>query len=160
MAVTTYTEEFTSAVSPARLFKAIVTESHVFIPKAVPGGIKNVEFLEGDGGAGSIKQTNLVDGGKLKFMKHRIDVVDVENLYTKYTLVGCDVEFEKIESVVYEIKFEAAPGGGCVCKMTSEYHVKAGYELKVEEVKEGKLKASGLFKAVEEYLVAHPEECA
>ncbi|KAI4303174.1 hypothetical protein MLD38_038836 [Melastoma candidum] len=59
MAVTSYTEEFASTVSPARLFKALVTESHVFIPKAVPGGIKSVEFLEGDGGAGSIKASGL-----------------------------------------------------------------------------------------------------
>jgi len=58
MGVITYSQEFASVVAPSRMFKALVLDSHNIIPKIVPGGIKSVEFIEGDGGVGSIKQTN------------------------------------------------------------------------------------------------------
>ncbi|KAI4303173.1 hypothetical protein MLD38_038835 [Melastoma candidum] len=159
MGFSVVSKQLTSTVSPARLFKALVTDSHVLIPKAISGSIQSIEFLEGDGGVGSIRQTNLLDGGKLKYMKHRVDVLDVENLRCKYTLVECDVDFEKLESVVYDLMFKAAPRGGSVCRMTTSYHVKEGCNLAGEDLKEGKLSVVPLFKAVEEYLIAHPEEC-
>ncbi|KAK4796806.1 hypothetical protein SAY86_029132 [Trapa natans] len=62
-----------------------------------------------------------------------------------------------LEKVVYEVKFEAKSDGGCVCKMTSEYHGKGDAEFKEEEIKQGKDKAMGLYKVVEEYLVANPD---
>ncbi|KAI4303161.1 hypothetical protein MLD38_038823 [Melastoma candidum] len=159
MAVTTCAEEFVSPVAPSRMFKALVLDSHKVIPKVVPRGIKSVVFLEGDGGVGSIKQTNFADGGKIKYMRHRMDALDVDKFYCKYTLIGSDVKFDKVEYVVYEVRFEARADGGCVCRMTSEYHGKAGEELKLEHIKQGKQKASGLFKAIEQYLVANPEVC-
>lgn len=90
-------------------------------------------------------------------MKHRVDAVDAEKFFCKYTLIESDVSFDKIESVVYEVKLEAVADGGCLCRMTSEYHVKEGVELKEEEIQQGKDKAMGLFKVVEEYLVANPD---
>ncbi|XP_031398398.1 major allergen Pru ar 1-like [Punica granatum] len=101
-----------------------------------------------------------VQGGHLKWLKHRIDAIDVEKLACKYTLIESDIAFDKIESVVYEMKFEASSDGGSVCKMKSEYHVKAGTELKEEDIKQGKDKAIGLCKVVEEYLLANPEAYA
>ncbi|OWM88107.1 hypothetical protein CDL15_Pgr016680 [Punica granatum] len=92
--------------------------------------------------------------------EHRINAVDAEKLVCNYTLIESDIAFDKIESVVYEVKFEASSDGGCVCKMTSEYHVKAGVQLKEEDIKQGKDKAMGLYKVVEEYLVANPEAYA
>ncbi|KAI4338537.1 hypothetical protein MLD38_023584 [Melastoma candidum] len=160
MAVTIYAEEFVSPVAPSRMFKALVLDSHNVIPKVAPRAIKSVVFLEGDGGVGSIRQTNFADGGRMKYMRHRMDALDVDKLYCKYTLIGCDVKFDKVEYVVYEVRFEARPDGGCLCKMTSEYHGKAGEELNLEHIRQGKKKASGLFKALEQYLIANPDVCA
>ncbi|OWM88095.1 major allergen Pru ar 1-like [Punica granatum] len=160
MAVTWFTEEFKTSIAPSRMFKALILDSHNLIPKIAPQGIKSIEFIEGDSGPGSIKQTNFADGGHLKWLKHRIDAIDVEKLACKYTLIESDILFDKIELVVYEVKFEASSDGGCVCKMTSEYHVKAGVELKEEDIKQGKDKAMGLYKVVEEYLAANPEAYA
>ncbi|OWM88113.1 major allergen Pru ar 1-like [Punica granatum] len=160
MAVTCFTQEFKTAIAPSRMFRALILDSHNLIPKIAPQGIKSIEFIQGDGGAGSIKQTNFADGGHLKWLKHRIDSVDVEKLVCKYTLIESDIAFDKIESVVYEVQFESSRDGGCVCKMTSEYHVKAGLELKEEDIKQGKDKAMGLYKVVEEYLAANPEAYA
>ncbi|KAI6692978.1 hypothetical protein NL676_020688 [Syzygium grande] len=125
----------------------------------VPEGIKSVEFIEGDGGVGSIKKTNFGESSQIKYTKHKIDALDADNFYCKYTMIESDVKFDKIDCVVESVKFDAA-GSGCVCKMTSEYHVKEGCELKEEDIKKGKDKAMGLFKAVEEYLVANPHVCA
>ncbi|OWM88112.1 hypothetical protein CDL15_Pgr016685 [Punica granatum] len=144
MAVTCFTQEFTTRNAPSRMFKALILDSHNLIPKIAPQGIKSIEFVEGDGGDGSIKQTNFADGGHLKWLKHRINAIDTERLMRKYTLIESDIVFDKIESVVYEVKFEASGDGGCVCKMTSEYHLKAGAELKEEDIKQGKDKAMGL----------------
>ncbi|KAL3722101.1 hypothetical protein ACJRO7_034456 [Eucalyptus globulus] len=157
MAVTSYTQEFITPIAPSRMFKALIIDSHNLMPKIVPQGIKSIEFIEGDGGAGSIKQTNFAEGGHLKYLKHRIDAIDIENLVCKYTLIDGDVVFDKIEYVAYEVKFEDSSDGGCMCKMTSEYHTKAGAELKEEDIKQGKDKAMGLYKVVEEYLLANPD---
>ena len=156
----TYTEEIPCKVSAKRMFKCMITESHIHLPKIVPDGIKSIEYVHGEGCVvGGIKETKFAEGGHFKCLKHRMDAIDEEKFYCKYTLIEGDVIFDRIESVVYEMKLEPA-GDGCVCKMTSEYHTKAGVELNEEEVKKGKEKALGLFKAVEEYLLAHPECCA
>ncbi|KAK9278230.1 hypothetical protein L1049_027792 [Liquidambar formosana] len=76
-------------------------------------------------------------------------MLDTENLLCKYTLVEGDSLGRKLESIVYKVKFEASSNGGCVCKMTSEYHTKADVELKEDEVKAGKDNAMGLYKVVE-----------
>ncbi|KAF8034492.1 hypothetical protein BT93_C0722 [Corymbia citriodora subsp. variegata] len=159
MGVVTYSQEFKSAVAPLRMFKALVLDSHNIIPKIVPGGIKSVEFIEGDGGVGSIKQTNFGESAHIKYTKHKIDALDVENFYCKYTLIESDIKFDKIDFIAYEVKFISADGG-CVCKMSSEYHVKEGAELKEDDIKQGKDRAMGLFKTVEEYLLANPDVCA
>ncbi|XP_048128478.1 major allergen Pru ar 1-like isoform X1 [Rhodamnia argentea] len=156
MGVTTLTQEFTTLIAPSRMFKALILDSQHLIPKIAPQGIKSIEFIEGDGGVGSIKQINFAEGGHLKYLKHKIDALDSDNLVYKYTLIEDDVVFDKTESVVYEVKFEASSNGGCVCKMSSEYHTKAGVELKEEDIKQGKEKAMGLYKVVEEYLSANP----
>ncbi|OWM71166.1 major strawberry allergen Fra a 1.06-like [Punica granatum] len=157
MGVTCFSQEFTTSVAPSRMFKALILDSHNLIPKIVPQGIKSIEFVEGDGGVGSIKQTNFPEGGHFKCLKHRIDALDTVNYVCKYTLIEGDIIFDKLEKVVYEVKFEASSTGGCVCKMTSEYHSKGDVELKEEEIKQGKDKAMGLYKVVEEYLVANPD---
>ncbi|KAF7848951.1 hypothetical protein BT93_L1410 [Corymbia citriodora subsp. variegata] len=159
MGVITYSMEITSAVAPSRMFKALVLESHNILPKIVPEGIKSVEFIEGDGGVGSIKKTNFSESSHIKYTKHKVEALDAGSFYCKYTMIESDIKFDKIDFVTEEVKFVAA-GSGCVCKMTSEYHIKEGGELKEEDIKKGKDKAMGLYKAVEEYLVANPDVCA
>ncbi|XP_056168019.1 major strawberry allergen Fra a 1-3-like isoform X3 [Syzygium oleosum] len=158
MGVVTYSQEITSVVAPSRMFKALFLDSHI-LPKIVPGGIKSVEFIEGDGGVGSIKQTNFGESSHIMYTKHKIDALHSSSFYCKYTMIKSDIKFDKIDSVVEEVKFIAA-GSGCVCKMTSEYHVHESCELKEEDIKKGKDIALELFKAVEEYLVANPDVCA
>ncbi|KAM7495788.1 hypothetical protein LguiA_020202 [Lonicera macranthoides] len=157
MGITTTTQEITCAVSPSRMFKALVLDSHNLLPKLVPQSIKSIDVVHGDGvGAGTIKQTNFHEGSHFKYMKHRVDSIDTDNFECKYTLIEGDVLGDVLESITYEVKIETS-GSGSVCKTTSHYRSKAGVELKEEAIKEGKEKASGMSKVVEAYLVANPD---
>ncbi|GLT32555.1 hypothetical protein SLA2020_072150 [Shorea laevis] len=59
--------------------------------------------------------------------------------------------------VRYETKFVAAAGGGSICESSSKYYTIGDIEIRAEDVKAGKEKALGLFKAVEGYLLANPD---
>jgi len=155
MGVTVYTQESTAKVAPGRMFKGLILDSHNLIPKLTPHSIKSVEIIEGDGGVGTIKQTNFPDGAPFKYVKHRTDTLDLENFSSKYTLFEGDVLGDKLESVTYDAKIEAIDGG-CVCKLTSYYHTKGDIVLTEEEIKPGKERANEMFKKVEEYLLANP----
>ncbi|KAL3505674.1 hypothetical protein ACH5RR_031056 [Cinchona calisaya] len=160
MAVVTFTEEFTSSIPAPRLFKALILDADNLMPKIAPQAVKNVELIEGDGGPGSIKQMNFGEGSQIKYVKHRIDALDKENLTYAYTMIEGDSLMEKIESVSYEMKFEASPDGGCKGKNISTYKTKPGVEIKEEDIKAGKEKAAGVFKLVEGYLLANPDAYA
>ena len=67
MGVLTYTDEYTSLIPPARLFKALVLDSHNLIPKIMPQAVKSIEIIKGDGKAGSIKQINFAEGMSSSF---------------------------------------------------------------------------------------------
>ncbi|CAL5425938.1 unnamed protein product [Camellia sinensis] len=156
MGVTTFTKEFTTTVPPSRMFKALILDSHNLIPKLLPQSIKSIEYVQGDGGVGSIKQTNFPEGSHMKCLKHKIDSLDVENYECKYTLIEGDALGGKLESLSYEVKFEAI-GDGSKVTSTSYYHAKGDIELNEEEMDAGKDKAMGMFKVVEEYLLANPD---
>ncbi|KAM3326898.1 pathogeneis-related protein STH-2 [Capsicum chacoense] len=151
MGVFTFVDDVTSRVSPTRLFKALVVDGDKLIPKLLPH-IKKIE-PEGDG---SIKKMNFVEGGPVKYMKHKIHAIDDKNLETKYSLIEGDVLGDKLESVNYNVKFEPAGNGGCLCRTKIEYHTKGDYVFKEEEHNEAEKQARELFKAVEDYLLANP----
>ena len=90
-------------------------------------------------------------------MKHRIDEIDNANFTYAYTLIEGDAISETLEKIAYEIKLVASPDGGSILKSTSKYHTKGDHEIKEDQIKTGKEKASGLFKAVEAYLLANPD---
>ncbi|KAK9068514.1 hypothetical protein SSX86_012628 [Deinandra increscens subsp. villosa] len=158
MGVLKYTDEHTSPVLPARIFKASILDSHILMPKLLPEAIKSIELIKGDGAAGSIKQINFA-GGKVIvtwFAKHQIDEVDEKSLIYKYTLIEGNGISEKIEKVCYDIKFEGSPDGGTVSTMTTTIYTQGDFEIKEEELKAGKEKVLGLYKIVEAYLVKNP----
>lgn len=54
--------EILSPVSPARLWKAIVKDSHNLMPKLMPDIVSSIVILKGDGGIGTIRKTNFTSG--------------------------------------------------------------------------------------------------
>uniref|UniRef100_A0A2N9HIR0 Bet v I/Major latex protein domain-containing protein n=1 Tax=Fagus sylvatica TaxID=28930 RepID=A0A2N9HIR0_FAGSY len=136
MGVFTYEAETTTVIPPARLFKAFILDADNLIPKVAPQAIKSSQF---------------------NYVKHRIDEIDNANFTYAYTLIEGDAISETLEKISYEIKLVASPDGGSILKNTSKYHTKGDHEIKEDQIKAGKEKAGGLFKAVEAYLLANPD---
>ncbi|KAF8392637.1 hypothetical protein HHK36_022986 [Tetracentron sinense] len=157
MGVVSFTQESACPVPPARMFKALMIDSHKLLPKLLPQSIKSVDMIQGDGGVGTIIKINFAEGSPFKYVKHRIDALDKENLECKYTLIEGDALMDKLESINYEAKFEPSADGGCVIKKTSKYNTIGDFEIKEEQIKEGKERAMGMYKVVEAYLLANPE---
>ncbi|XP_050239867.1 major allergen Pru ar 1-like isoform X6 [Quercus robur] len=157
MGVFTYEAETTTVIPSARLFKAFVLDADNLIPKIAPQAIKSAEIIEGNGGPGTIKKVNFGEGSQFNYVKHRIDEIDDVNFTYSYSLIEGDALTDIIEKISYEIKLVASPDGGSILKSTSKYHTKGDHEIKEEQIKAGKEKAAGLFKAVEGYLLANPD---
>ncbi|KAJ9559042.1 hypothetical protein OSB04_013656 [Centaurea solstitialis] len=153
MGVLSYTDEHTSSVPPARIFKASIVDSHNLMPKLLPDAIKSISFIKGDGGAGSIKEINFAGG----LVKHQIDELNEKTFTYKYTLIEGEGISDKIEKVSYDIKFEGSADGGTISKMTTTIYTHGDFELKEEELKAGKEKVLALYKVVEAYLLKNPD---
>jgi hypothetical protein len=91
-------------------------------------------------------------------LKQKVDEIDQTNFSYRYSVIEGDALSDKLEKINYEIKIVASPDGGSILKSISKYHTKGDHELKEEQIKAGKEKFSGIFKAVEGYLLAHPDE--
>ena len=75
-----YTEEIVTKVAPARIFEAGAIDMHNLAPKILPDMVAGCKILEGDGGAGTIKQIDFTEG---------IEFVFVHNLNKSKTLCLC-----------------------------------------------------------------------
>ncbi|XP_056168606.1 major allergen Pru av 1-like [Syzygium oleosum] len=157
MGVFTFTDEHTSSVPPVRLFKALIVDSHKLIPKLWPQAIKNIDILQGNGGPGTIKQINFVEGSQLGKMKNCVDELNEETFVYKHTMIDLK---EKFEFIAYEVKFEPTPDEGSKNKMTSMYYTKGNVELKEEDIEAGKERALGMYKVAEAYLLQNPDAYA
>ncbi|XP_052188422.1 major allergen Pru ar 1-like [Diospyros lotus] len=157
MGVITYETEITTSIPPAKLFKAFVVDADILIPKIMPQAIKSVEILEGDGGPGTIKLTTFGEGSTYKSAKQRVDGIDKDNFTYSYSIIEGDALTGGIESISSEVKISASADGGSICKNSSTYHVKGDAQITEEDIKSGKEKAKGMFKAIEAYLLANPE---
>nr|XP_017224795.1 PREDICTED: major allergen Pru av 1-like [Daucus carota subsp. sativus] len=157
MGFASYTDEYTSPIAPSRLFKASIVDSHNLIPKLLPHGIKSIEHIQGDGGAGSIKQINFIDGRTFNSVKYHIDELSEDTYKYNYTLLEGDALVENLEKITYEVKFESSPSGGTISKVTSKYYTKGEFMLKEEDIKAGKEKVLSMYKVAEAYLIQNPD---
>ncbi|XP_048322163.1 major allergen Pru ar 1 [Ziziphus jujuba] len=157
MGVLTYESEITSTVAPARLFKAFVVDGDKLIPQIAPQAVKQIEILEGDGGAGTVKKIHFGEGAQFKYVKHKVNKVDIDSLTYSYAVIEGDVLSDKVEKIEYENKFVAAADGGTIIKNISKYHTIGEVEITEEQIKAGKDRAGGLFKVLEGYLHQNPD---
>jgi hypothetical protein len=159
MGVITYTDEYTSPIPPARLFKALVIDAHILIPKLLPQAVKSIETIQGDGGVGSIRQITFAEGGQFNTVKNRIDELNENTFSYKYTVIEGDALADKLELTVH-VQFEATAEGGSKNKMTTKYHTKDDAVIKEEEIKASKEKVLGMYKVLEGYLLQNPDAYA
>ncbi|PIA32879.1 hypothetical protein AQUCO_04300074v1 [Aquilegia coerulea] len=157
MGITGFTVEITTPISAAKMFNAAILDGHNLVPKLMPGIISSASISEGDVGVGSIKQINFTDAMPFAYLKERIDVLDKENFECKFTLIeGADIG-KKLEWATSHIKAEPTSDGGCIYKVSSELKTLSGIEYSEEELQMSKNAATGMVKAMEAYLIAHPD---
>lgn len=92
----------------------------------------------------------------IRYAKHRIDELDVENCQCKYTLIEGDVIDGKLNMVEYEAEFADDGCGGCICRMSSKYCSDKDIEFQDEDVEFGKERAMAVYQVIEAYLLANP----
>ncbi|KAJ1395313.1 START-like domain superfamily [Sesbania bispinosa] len=152
----TFQDETTSTVAPAKLYKALVKDADDILPKVVEA-IQSVETVEGDGGPGTIKKLTFVEGGETKYVLHKIEAIDEANFGYNYSIVGGVGLPETVEKVSFEAQLVAGPNGGSIGKLTVKYQTKGDAQPSEGELKEGKARGDALFKAIEGYVLAHPD---
>ncbi|XP_058765915.1 disease resistance response protein Pi49-like [Vicia villosa] len=157
MGVFKFEDEKTSVVAPAILYKALVIDVDTLTPKVIDD-IKNIEILEGDGGAGTIKKVTFVEDGETKHVLHKVEfLVDVTNWAYNYSIVGGVGLPDTVEKISFEAKLSEGPNGGSVGKLSVTYFTKGDAAPSEEELKKDKAKGDGLFKALEGYVLANPD---
>lgn len=94
-------------------------------------------------------------------MKHKIDALDTANFMCKYTLIEGDVLGDKLESVVYEVKFVSQVQVQVVyARWQATIIQRVTLTLRRRKLQLAKTKAIGMYKVVEEYLFANPDAYA
>ncbi|KAK2645169.1 hypothetical protein Ddye_020364 [Dipteronia dyeriana] len=98
-------------------------------------------------------------GSQFKYVKHKVEALDKENLSYSYSVIEGDALMNNaLEKIVYETKVSPSPSGvGSIWKNTSKYYTIGEFEIHEEQIKAGKDKASALYKAIEAYLLANPD---
>ncbi|XP_044487218.1 major allergen Pru ar 1-like [Mangifera indica] len=158
MGVFTYEMEVVTKIPPAKIFSALVLDGDKLIPKIVPQAIKTVELIKGDGGPGSIKKITFGEGSQFDYVKHKVEALDKENFIYNYSVIEGDALMKSLEKITNEIKLASSPDDvGSICKSISKYYTIGDFSITEEQIKAGKEKSSGLFKAIEAYLLANPD---
>ncbi|KAK8623908.1 hypothetical protein V6N13_065268 [Hibiscus sabdariffa] len=157
MGVFTHEEEVNTPIPPAKAFKVFVLDYDTLFPKVVPHAIKSVEVLQGDGGAGTIKKITFAEGMGVKYMKHQVHELDIENRSYSVSVIEGDVLGDKLEKISDMNKFNPAPNGGTIIKVTTKFHTVGDIEFTEDEMKEVIQNRARVYKAVEDYIVANPD---
>ncbi|XP_044500886.1 major strawberry allergen Fra a 1-2-like [Mangifera indica] len=136
------------------MFQAAVLDADQLFPKIMSQAIKSAELIEGDGGVGSIRKVNLVEGDF--HMKHKVDALDKEKFVYSYTIFEGDTLTDKFEKIVYETKWELSPDGGSIFKYTVTFYTLPGFDVPGENlINKAKEKTTVMVKTVEAYLQAN-----
>ncbi|KAF3438394.1 hypothetical protein FNV43_RR21158 [Rhamnella rubrinervis] len=153
MGVFTYEFDHPTKIAPEKLFNGLVVHSDKVFPKAYPQVYKKLENVSGNGGAGTIKKAHLAGGQQV----NHIEVLDKNKLEFGFTVVeGHHVLKGGVEKIYNHIKIVEGPHGGSVIKSTAKYFTEDGIEFKEDSAIASREKYTGLYNAVENYLLENP----
>ncbi|KAJ0734517.1 putative Bet v I/Major latex protein [Helianthus annuus] len=146
--------EVASSLSSEKLFK-LYNNYHTIAPKVDPQSFKSITVIQGDGGVGSIISTVYGDGST---SKHTVDAIDTSNHLISYTYFEADVFKGIIEKTTHHIKFSPSPNGGAIYKRTVIFKCIGDAKLSDEAMNISKETIKNIFKRMESYAIAHPED--
>jgi len=95
-------------------------------------------------------------GSPVKYLKNRMDEIDFDKYYVKYTTIEGDALGDTLECIVYENKFEPS-GAGCCFTVIGHYHTKGDVKVNEQDIAYTKEAIKENVKAVEDYLLANPQ---
>ncbi|PKA62227.1 Pathogenesis-related protein 1 [Apostasia shenzhenica] len=153
-----WTAEVEAKASPAKLFKAIFLEWHHLGPKIVPHSIASIVNISGDGGPGSLRQTNFTPVVPFSFVKEKLEFIDHDKLEVKVSLVEGGDLGKKIECASSHFKIEAK-GSGAVVKAVGTFKAIGGVDV-ADDIIRAKESFIEIVKGVDGYLAANPTACA
>ncbi|CAI9260028.1 unnamed protein product [Lactuca saligna] len=115
--------EIASSLPASKIFNAYRDFNNI-APKVDPETYKILVDIEGDGGAGTIRDISFGDGVPFTNGKLKLDVVDSNNFSIIYTIFEGDILMGQLDSMTHHVKFIPSPDGGCVYKPTVVYNCK------------------------------------
>ncbi|KQK22062.1 pathogenesis-related protein 1 [Brachypodium distachyon] len=155
-----WTYEIESSVAAPRLFCAGVKHWHVLAPKLVPQIVVSAHSVEEDEGSiGSVvvRQFDFTSAMPFSLLKERIEFLDAEKCEFKWTLIEGGGIGTGIEMATSHVKVEPTANGGSVVKVDSSYKFLPSVEVN-DEITKAKESVTAIFKTVEAYLIANPQE--
>nr|AEV54115.1 pathogenesis-related protein 10a [Jatropha curcas] len=157
MAVTVFERKIASPIPAAKAFKGLVTDADNLVPKILPGVVKSIETVQGNGGIGTIKKTTLHEGNELKSYKHKVDKYDPQNFVYEYSIYEGEPWIDGIEKVTVGIEIEGSGDGGSVVHVSCKTYPKGNNAALLQgRVDSDKQKLAGMVQAIEQYLLANP----
>ncbi|PKA62229.1 Pathogenesis-related protein 1 [Apostasia shenzhenica] len=157
MVAGSFTRDYLSPVAPSRIWKAGIFDSQNLLPKLLPDLIASVDILEGDGGAGTIKQYNAAEDVKeFRFIKERTDILDNENRIMKETVINGGFIGSLVKSYGFSFDLKEDSNGGTAGKVTVFYEALGDTPLTTEEEEKVIGPTHFMIKAIEQYLIANP----
>ncbi|TYJ45482.1 hypothetical protein E1A91_A02G059500v1 [Gossypium mustelinum] len=142
--------EVSTPLPPAKAFKAFAVDLDTLMPKVAPQAIKSVELLQGDGGPGTIKKNTFAEGYGFTYAKHRVDVLDKDNLLYTYVVIESDFFNNVVEKISYETNI----------KITTTFYTIGDIQITPDlmlQIKEASEKLALVLKAIENYVLANPD---
>ncbi|CAL4891744.1 unnamed protein product [Urochloa decumbens] len=162
MVACTVTEECPVAVPADLLWKVALSRGDTSTLLKACAGMVDAIDVEGDGAPGTVSTMTLNPAtGDAKVLKTRVVARDAaaKVLRSEHEIEGGEIA-ALLKSHVTEVTVVPAGEGACVAKVTVEYECINGEPLSPENQAKLVNGYLGLFKKVEEYVVAHPGEVA
>ncbi|XP_021725073.1 uncharacterized protein LOC110692377 [Chenopodium quinoa] len=154
-----YTHTIADYTSPAerhRLFAAHFLDDLNFLPKYLPKSFETIQYLVGDSTTvGSVKLIKFPKGHPFNYMKNKVDEIDSDNFYIKYSTIEGDILGDKWDHIEYEVKIEPSITGSHF-KMTGHFHPKKDVMPTEKDVKYGQEELKNIHKVAQEFLFLYP----
>ncbi|KAK8946498.1 Major pollen allergen Bet v 1-A [Platanthera zijinensis] len=157
MVAGSFTREHVSPVGIDRIWRAGILDGHNLVPKILPEYITQIELLEGDGGAGTVKKFHFTEAVKeFKFAVDKTEALDNENHIVKLSVIEGGFIGLRLKSYSFEIKFVVGSAGDTVEKITVDHDTLDDTPLSAEEEDQVLAGIWLMTKAIEEHLLANP----
>eukprot|EP00249_Psilotum_nudum_P027099 c34403_g1_i1 orf=261-725(+) len=142
-------------VPPAKLWETITARESV-LPKLSPEIFASMEYIEGDGGVGTIRLVKFgpaLESHQLTFSKEKLEVVDHATKTLAYSVVDGELlKLYKTYKITVKVDEGAEPSSSVV-NWSLEYEAISPEIPAPQAATDG---ATNTFKAIEAYLLANP----